>query len=81
MRTQKQLGILTGASFSLKKANRRLRRLVEVSAPTIPLLANGLPDFTAKCKENSPFNPANVKAHKLSVGYRIIAGLIARFKV
>lgn len=81
MRNHKQKGILTGANFSLKKVNRKLRRMVEAAEPTIQLLANGLPDFTAKCKENSPYNPENRKYAKLARGQQIIEGLIGRFKV
>ena len=73
---RKPLGILTGASFSLKKLNRKARRLLEVSAKTIPLLPNGMPDFTAKCKENSPFDTWNRKQNKIDKGTALTLGLV-----
>lgn len=80
-KTRKPLGILTGTSFSLKKANRKLRRLTAKTVATVPLLPTGLPDFTAKCKANSPFNPTNRQAYKLAAGEAVITSLLSRFKV
>jgi len=81
MRKQKQLGILTGANFSLKKNNRKARLLVKSITPTIPLLSNGLPTFSAKCAEDSPFNPEMIKGLRLSRGMQKIINLVGRFKV
>jgi hypothetical protein len=80
MRKQKPLGILTGTSFSLKKYNRKVNRLVDSFKQTIPLLANGMPDFSAKCAENSPFNPETIKSYRLARGMQKITNLLARFK-
>ena len=80
-KTRKPLGILSGANFSMKKTNRNLRRLVEAVMPTIPLLPTGLPAFSAKCAENSPYNPDTIKYHKQAQGNNIIMGLLSKFKV
>ena len=75
------LGILTGAAFNAKKLNRAARRLVAKAPQTIPLLANGMPDFTAKCRQNSPFDTWNRKQNKIDKGTALILGLVNKFHV
>ena len=78
-KTRKPLGILTGAAFSLKKLNREARKLVEKATPTIPLLSNGMPDFTAKCRQNSPFDTWNRKQNKIDKGTALVLGLVNKY--
>ena len=71
-------GILTGAAFNLKKVNRKIRILTTPLEKGMPLLSNGLPNFNARCGQNNPNTPENIRGYKNQVGAKLILGLVGK---